>query len=351
MFLFTPESLSGNASLPYKPSIPEGKLWLPISIMFSGNGDLSSLRVAELSSKVEEKGFDGLWFGETTLRDATVLATVAACSTKKIPLGTSIVNVFTRSPGQLALVGATLNELSGGRFTLGLGVSTGAIIENWHGQRFDESMERMNETVMLLRAYFSGEKFTHQGKYYSPVGARMRRIPPPKIALAALNDRMIRRAAAVGDRIILNLYPPERIGHAISLIEESVLRTGRKDRPTLSVMLYSYVLGNDEKGLDAAKDLVSFYASAPAYSKLFSSLGFSKEAQAMFEAWKAKDRDTVKKNVTHDMIDKLMVLGTVRELRERVKAYHESGVDDVFISPSPFGDYEGNIDEVINRYF
>ena len=321
------------------------------SIMLSGNGDVSSLRIPEISRAAEQKGFGGVWFGETTLRDASVLATIAACSTRKIPLGTSIVNVFTRSASQLALLGATLNEFSGGRFTLGLGVSTAAIVESWHGQRFERPVQRLEETVKLLRQYFSGEKFSHQGTYYSPANARLRTKPPPKIALAALNDQMIKKAAQLGDRVILNLYPTDRIKHAISLIDEGCREAGGKGRPTLSVMLYSYVLGDDEKGLDAAKDLVSFYASAPAYSALFTNLGFASEAKAMMNAWKAKDRDAVKRSVSRQMVDKLEVLGTVRELRERVKEYHENGVDDLFISPSPFGDYEANVNEILNHYF
>jgi len=324
---------------------------LSTSIMLSGNGELSSLRIPEISREAEGKGFGGIWFGETTLRDASVLATIAACSTKKIPLGTSIVNVFTRSASQLALFGATLNEFSGGRFTLGLGVSTAAIVESWHGQRFKNPMRRLEETVKLVDQYFSGEKFSHQGPYYSPVNARLRTRPPPKVALAALNDQMIKRAAKLADRVILNLYPTDRIKHALSLMNEGCREAGEKERPTLSVMLYSYVLGDDSKGLDAAKDLISFYASAAAYSTLFSSLGFVAEANAMMTAWKAKDRDAVKRSVSRQMIDKLAVLGTVRELRERVKEYHENGVDDVFISPSPFGDYEANVNEVLHHYF
>jgi len=321
------------------------------SIMLSGNGDLDSQRISEISAEAEKRGFTGLWFGETTIRDASVLATIAACATRKIQLGTSIVNIFTRSPGQLALIGATVNELSGGRFTLGLGVSTPAIVESWHGQRFDTPIRRLDETVKLLRQYFLGERFSFQGSYYSPTNARFRTKAPPRIALAALNDQMIKKAGSLADRVILNLYPPDRIGHAIQLIEHGRREMGRKERPVLSVMLYSYVLGDDDRGLDAGKDLVSFYASAPAYSVLFSSIGFALQAKAMMEAWKAKDRDGVKRIVTREMVDRLMVLGTVRELRERVKLYHENGVDDVFISPSPFGNYEANITEILHHYF
>jgi len=319
--------------------------------MLSGNGEIGSRLVPEIASTIERNGFTGLWFGETTLRDAGIEVAIAACATKKIQLGTSILNVYTRSPSQLALLGTTLNEFSEGRFTLGLGVSTATIVESWHGIKFERPVTRVEETVKMLRHYFSGEKFSVQGRYSSPVNARLRSGLPPKIALAALNDFMIRKAAMLGDRIILNLYPVERIAHARALISEGCTSAGKKKRPILSVMLYSHLLGDDEKGVDAAKNLISFYASAPAYSSLFSSVGFRDEAKAMLEGWKSRDRETVRKNITRQMIDKLTVVGGIGELRERIRMYHEAGVDDVFICPSPFGDYEGNVKQAINKYF
>ena len=324
---------------------------MSVSVMLSGNGDLNSRLLPELALTVERNGFTGLWFGETTLRDASIQAAVAACVTRKMQLGTSILNVYTRSPSQLALLGSTLNELSEGRFTLGLGVSTAAIVESWHGLKFEHAMERMEETVKTLRHYFSGEKFSIQGRYSSPNNARLRTTFPPKIALAALNDGMIRKAAVLSDRIILNLYPVERIAYARALIDESCRTSGRKERPLLSVMLYSYLLGDDEKGSEAAKDLISFYASAPAYSSLFSSIGFPDEANAMLEAWKKRDKEAVRRNINRQMVDKLIVLGGISDLRERVQMYHQAGVDDIFICPSPFGDYEGNVKEAITKYF
>jgi probable F420-dependent oxidoreductase len=311
--------------------------------MLSGNGDLSSDRVVDIAEMAEAKGFDGLWFGETTLRDASVLATIAACRTKKIGIGTSILNVFTRSPSALALLGVTLNEFSGGRFTLGLGVSTAAIVQNWHGIPYSQPVERLEETVALLRKYFSGERFTFDGKFSSPRNARLKTTRPPRIALAALNDRMVDRAARLGDRVILNFYPPDRIAHARELIES----VGKA--PTLSVMLYAYVLGDDERGEDAAKELISFYSSAQPYSTLFSKAGFQSEAKGMRKAWNSKDKASVKKHVTRTMIEKMMVVGRMPQLRERVKSYIENGVDDVFVCPSPFGDYEGNIEEIMKH--
>jgi alkanesulfonate monooxygenase SsuD/methylene tetrahydromethanopterin reductase-like flavin-dependent oxidoreductase (luciferase family) len=160
---------------------------------------------------------------------------------------------------------------------------------------------------------------------------------------------MIKKAAVLGDRIILNLYPAERIGHARKLIDEACEHAGKQTRPTLSVMLYSYLLGEDTRGLEAAKDLVSFYASAPAYSALFASIGYRNEAKALMDAWKSKDRELVRKSVTRNMIDKLIVFGSVEKLKARVREYHEAQVDDVFLCPSPFGDYEGNVNEILVR--
>lgn len=320
------------------------------SLMLSGNGELSSLQFPEVSRRAEEKGFDGLWVGETTLRDASILATIAACSTEKIQLGTSIVNVFTRTPGQLALLATTLNEFSRGRFTLGLGVSTAAIVENWHGQKFQAPIGHLDETVSLLRHYFSGDKFSQEGKYSSPRGARLRTGPPPRIALAALNDKMIAKVAKLADRIILNLYPTERVKHALSIVEDACRLAGNRPRPILSVMLYAYVLKDRDRGMELAKDLVAFYASAPAYATLFSSIGYASESKAMTAAWNAKDRDGVRRVVTPDMINGLTVLGSVQDLKVRVREYHDAGIDDVLICPTPFGDYEANIVEVLEKY-
>ena len=320
------------------------------SLMLSGNGELSSTRIPEIAGQAESRGFDGLWFGETTLRDASILTAIAASSTRRIQLGTSILNVFTRTPSQLALLATTLNEFSGGRFTLGLGVSTEAIVENWHGQAFRTPIRRLDETMLLLRRYFSSEKFSYEGSFSSPRNARLKAVPPSKIALAALNDQMIAKAAVLADRIILNLYPPERVKHALEIIRRACQDAGNRPQPTLSVMLYAYVLADRERGLEAGRDLVAFYASAPAYSKLFSSIGYSSESKAMIDAWKARDRDRVKQMVTMGMVNALTVLGSIDDLRKRVEAYHKAGIDDVFICPTPFGDYEPNIREILAKY-
>jgi alkanesulfonate monooxygenase SsuD/methylene tetrahydromethanopterin reductase-like flavin-dependent oxidoreductase (luciferase family) len=211
-------------------------------------------------------------------------------------------------------------------------------------------MQRLEETVLLLRQYFSGEKFSHEGSYSSPRGARLRVGSPPKIALAALNDRMIAKSAKLADRIILNLYPPHRVKHAVSIIEDACRLAENRPHPILSVMLYAYVLPTRDRGIEAGKDLVAFYASAPAYAALFSNIGYETESKAMTAAWKVRDRDSVKRAVTMEMVNALTVFGSIEDLKDRVLQYHKAGIDDVFICPTPFGDYEANIREILEKY-
>lgn len=309
------------------------------SVMLSGNGDLSSTLIASISQKVEERGFYALWFGETTLRDAGVLAGIAAFVTKKLALGTSIINVFTRTPGQLAMLGATLSELSGGRFTLGLGVSTPSIVQGWHGVNYERPLKRMEETLKLLKKYFSFERFNYQGEFFSPTNARLKLRSSPRIAVAALNPKMIRLASQHADQVILNLYPVEKVKYVLPLTKSA----------ESSVMLYC-VIASDEKALDAAKELLAFYGSSQAYARLFASFGFSEEAKAMLNAWERKDREGAKRAVTQKMVEDLMVLGDIKLLRDRVKQYHEVGISEVLIAPSPFGDFLENIKAVVENY-
>lgn len=319
---------------------------MKIGMMFSGNADLTPAEAQELSKRAEEKGFAGVWIGETTLRDAAVLATLMSVSTRKVEVGTSIVNVYTRTPGQLAMLGATLNEVSGGRFILGLGASTPAIIEGWHGGAYSQPLKRVEETIKLLRMYFSGEKFDYSGVFYSPKNARLRAGKPPEIALAALNRKMTALGARVADRLIFNLNPPEEIGRTVNFVKEEAMAAGHP-KPELCVMLYSYVLDDGAEAMTHAKDLIGFYGSSDAYSRMFSSFGFSSEADGMLAAWKDRNREKVRASVTEEMVHHLLAFGSTEALREKLARYEKAGVDNVLIAPSPFGDFLSNTRKII----
>src|SRR3977135_3996268 len=105
--------------------------------------------LVELVRAADGCGYDRFWMPEAGGRDAFALFTELAARTKRIHLGTGIVNVFSRSPALLAMSAATLDEISGGRFRLGLGTSGARVVEDFHGLKFAKPLMRLRETIQI----------------------------------------------------------------------------------------------------------------------------------------------------------------------------------------------------------
>ena len=112
----------------------------------------------EVARRAEALGYDTLWVGETWGRDAFTVLTRLAHHTSRVKLGTSVVSIFSRSPGMLAQGIASVDELSEGRAILGLGPSSANLVEGWHGVPFHRPIARTRELIPLLRLILSGER-------------------------------------------------------------------------------------------------------------------------------------------------------------------------------------------------
>src|SRR5881409_2645081 len=146
-----------------------------------------------LVRRIEDAGYDSVWSAEATELDGFTPLVVAAEHSERLRLVTGIVNVFTRGRALLAQTAATLADLSGGRFTLGLGVSSNVIVERWNAIPFERPLPRMRETVDYLRCALAGERVDGGFRLATPPAE------PVPIVLAALRDRMLRLAAEIGD--------------------------------------------------------------------------------------------------------------------------------------------------------
>src|SRR5262245_19087437 len=111
-------------------------------------------------------GYDSFWMPEAWERDALNILTEIAVRTERIHLGTGIINVFSRSPALIAMSAATLDEISGGRFRLGLGTSGARVIEDFHGVPYEKPLTRLKETVHVIRALLGGERVDFSGGYF-----------------------------------------------------------------------------------------------------------------------------------------------------------------------------------------
>src|SRR2546426_9337250 len=111
-----------------------------------------------LARAAEAEGFDVIWAPEVYTYDAFTTLTHLACNTSTIKLGTNIAQIYARTPALLATSAASLDQLSGGRFVLGVGASGPQVIEGWHGVPYDRPIQRTREIIDICRLVWSGER-------------------------------------------------------------------------------------------------------------------------------------------------------------------------------------------------
>ena len=126
--------------------------------------------VPGLIELAEQVGFGAFWKGESNSTDPFVMLSAVASRTKKIKLGTAIYHIYGRSPVTLGIQSATLQDLSGGRLLLGLGVANKAIA-GWHGGVFDRPLKRAREYIDIVRKVAAGERVEYEGEIYKPANA------------------------------------------------------------------------------------------------------------------------------------------------------------------------------------
>src|SRR5438132_5032298 len=129
-------------------------------------GSLAFPEAVELAQRAEALGFESVWMPEAYGTDAVSILGALAARTQRIRLGTGIVNVFSRTPALLGQTAATLDLISGGRFILGLGTSGHQVVSGWHGMRFDRPLQRMRETVEIVRRVLRQERLRFEGEIF-----------------------------------------------------------------------------------------------------------------------------------------------------------------------------------------
>src|SRR3954470_11348532 len=164
----------------------------------------------------EDLGYEAVYLTQIAGRDAFTVLAAYALGTERIRVGTGVMPIYSRTPATMAQTAATLDELSGGRLNLGLGLSHRPVVEGWYGQTIDRPVSEMREYVAIVRAILRGED--------PPAGDKWRTAfrlggldPRPElpIYLAALSPAMLRAAGEIADGVILWLCNPEYISRVV----------------------------------------------------------------------------------------------------------------------------------------
>ncbi len=301
---------------------------LKLSLTVPPSGDLPSAALAALAQQAEALGYHALWVPESWGRDAFTLLARVAAATSTLRLGSGVVNVFSRSPALIAQSAASLDEISGGRFILGLGTSGPRVIEGWHGVPYDRPIRRLRQTVEMVRRVLRRDRLDGFKLLFHPVRAA---IP---IYLAALGPASLRLTGALADGWLPVFVPPARL----DLLLEDV-RAGEAERdPALGPLQKAVFV---DVGVDAdpprARDLVrphvALYVGGMGtfYNALVRRCGFEREAEAIAAAWARGERRTAATLVSDAMVDAFAVAGDAAACRERLGAYAEAGFDELIL--------------------
>ena len=282
--------------------------------------------------RAEAAGYTDLWTGETNGPDGFTPLAAAATWTESPRLGTGVVGVFTRGPALLAQQAASLADLSGGRFALGIGASSDRIVEGWNGMPFSKPLTRMAETIDFLDAAFAGER--------TATGFKLEQAPaePPAIILAALRGKMLRLAVERAAGAFTNFLPLAGLPRVAEGIE------GAPEGFELLCRFFC-IPGEREQVEPLARFMFASYITVPVYEAFFRWLGYGEQIDEMVQAWGAKDREAAIAAAPWELIEDTFIFGSPEEMRERLDAFVAGGITLPVLTPITTPDRMGELIE------
>lgn len=307
-----------------------------LAIGFSGGPTASE--VVDCVRLAEQLGYESAWVAEGHGGDQFAILSGCAAATSTIGLGTDITSVFVRTVPTIAMAAMTVDELSGGRFMLGVGSSHKVQVGPEHGVTYAKPLTRVRETVEAIRQLVATGNLHYQGETFQIEQFELwfephrRHIP---IYIAAVFPKMTALCGEIADGIILTRSTLETASKARTHIAEGAARTGRKASDIeVTTLLPTAVADTLQEARDMIRPGLALYAGFfPRYNQLVAEHGFGGEAEAIAAAWASGDQRGAIAAVSDDMIDATSIAGPPDYCRERLEAYRQSGVDLPIISP------------------
>jgi F420-dependent oxidoreductase-like protein len=327
---------------------------LGLHIGYWGLG-LSAAHQLELVQEAERLGFDSVWSAEAYGSDAVTILAWLAGQTERVRLGSAIMQMPGRSPAMTAMTAATLDQLSGGRFLLGIGSSGPQVAEGWHGQRFAHQLQRTREYVEVVRMALRRERVEFQGETLElplpdgPGKALKLTIAPVQdrvpVYLAAIGPRNTTLAAEIGDGWIPTLFSPEHVAEFRPLLEEGFAAAGGGKAfadfdiaPSVNLNITDDLAG----ARDAMRPFLALYVGGMGsreqnfYNRLVSRYGFEDAARTVQELYLTGRKDEAAAALPDALIDAVALCGPREVVRDRLDVYRDAGVGTLMVAPMAF---------------
>jgi F420-dependent oxidoreductase-like protein len=321
------------------------RLGLNLGYWGAGN-DAANL---ELAKQADRLGYSVAWAAEAYGSDAPTVLTWVAAHTRRMDVGSAILQIPARAPTMAAMTAATLDTLSGGRFRLGLGVSGPQVSEGWYGVKFDKPLARTREYVDIVRSALRRDRVSHQGKHFTlplpdgPGKPLKLTVHPVRdqipIYLASIGPKNLELTGEIADGWLAIFFSPEHAGESLELIKrgrEKAAKTmaGFDVVPTVPLV----VADRWQEAADVVRPYAALYVGGMGsreknfYYNLACRMGYEAEAARIQDLYLAKDYAGAAAAVPLGFLDSTALLGPPERIAERIQVLAESGVTTLTVS-------------------
>jgi len=302
-------------------------------------------QVLSCSNTLAKYNPDTVWIPETWGMENFSMLTAVSNKIDQSKIGSSIINIYSRSPTLIGMGAATLDTLTKGRLVLGLGTSSIPIVEDFHGNKFEKPILRMKEYVEIIRLTLSGKQVNYNGKIFSLKNFSLLINPPRKnipIYLAAVNQQMIELCWQIGDGVIFYLRP-------LNELRSTIKKMQAKREIDVTCQLITCISSDAEKAVKRAKKTLAFYVSVGLiYREFLAKNGFSNEIKNIYDEYKKSGLKSNYELVSDSMLNELAIYGTPEEGRRQLSNFRDAGLNLPILQFNPIGDVSKSFELLVS---
>jgi F420-dependent oxidoreductase-like protein len=313
--------------------------------------------VEESVDEAERLGYDSMWTSEAYGSDALTPLAWWGARTRRMQLGTAIVQMSARTPAAAAMAAITLDHLSGGRFMLGLGVSGPQVVEGWYGQSFPKPLARTREYISVVRAILKRDKpVEFDGEFYqlpyrggTGLGKPLKSTVHPvrenlPILLAAEGPKNVALAAEIADGWIPFFYSPYHDQHYRDALAEGFARDGaRQAQDDFEVAGVVPIMIDDDvdHAADWIRPMLALYIGGMGartqnfHRDVFVRMGFGDVCDQITELYLGGEKQEAAKAVPTSMVEQVALVGPPAKLREEIGAWKKSLLTTMIVAGPP----------------
>ncbi|MEZ0053995.1 alkanesulfonate monooxygenase SsuD/methylene tetrahydromethanopterin reductase-like flavin-dependent oxidoreductase (luciferase family) [Mycobacterium sp. MAA66] len=303
---------------------------MTVSVLVPTTGPWSE--VAGYAALADELGYESVNCSHISARDSFTTLAALAVSAPHVRLGTAVAPLYHRSPASMAQTGATVDDLSGGRFRLGLGTGHRITMGQWHGAEIGKPLAEMREYVGVVRTLWSGQTATDGQRWRSEFGfVGFTPRPDIPIYLAALSRSMIRLAAEIADGIVLWACPSSYVRDVVVPEIAEVRRAAGLDIDGFDILAAVPAAATDDvdTAMTGVRDELHRYFGLPFYRAMFQAAGYDDDIAA-YDA--AEDRAAQLNAISERFILDLCAIGDNQTVAQVLQRYRQAGASNPMIT-------------------